>query len=227
MLPFWVRARALARVRACALSWGAGLVAALSGCVPTTYFVRSDHFTLTLPRDWDLRPSDGGNAAAIVRVPGATADGARSGLDLRLYTWLARSPIEQPTADALARLTQAGELGIHTGASPDRTTCAALSERFVLFGRAQPAVHTQTGAGQHLIVVAGQAQGSLIAAVGVVPMRGGAYCPDVEAMQSAMRRLAGELAGADRSDRPPPVEARFAPLEPSMTPPVLPAPPVP
>jgi hypothetical protein len=212
--------------RACALAWGAGVVAAQFGCAPTTYFVRSDHFTLTLPRDWELRPSDGGNPATIVRVPGATAYGARSGLELRLYAWLARSPIEQPTADAWARLALADELGINTAAPPDRTTCAALSERFALFGRVQPAVHALTSAGQHLIIVAGQAQGSLVAAVGVVPMRG-AYCPDVQAMQSAMRRLANELAGADLSDRPPLVESRFAPIGPSMSAPVLPAAPVP
>jgi hypothetical protein len=204
---------------------GATLVSVI-GCVPQSYILRSDHFTLTMPRAWELvKDARSPRAAAIVRVPAGDAAGGRLGPELRIYPWLARAPIAQPTEEALKRLAQEDddELGLRAALPANRDRCGTLVDRFSLFGGPQTAVHLET-AFTHLIVVAGQSQWSLVAVVGVVSTA--RYCRDLAVMEEAMGTLGTALTGADPSERPTPVPPVFAPLPPYPAP-ELPAPPSP
>lgn len=174
--------------------------------------MRSDHFRVTVPRTWQVvRVPGPADAPGIVRVPAARnqASGADTALELYFYPWLARSPIAQPTQEAFRRLVADDQLNLKTAGPPDTSGCASLIDHVSLFGAAQPVIHLETPTGDHIVLAAGQSQGSLVAVAGVVP--GGARsCRDVLAMQDVMRSLAKLLVGADLSDRPPMPPAVFA-----------------
>jgi hypothetical protein len=189
------------------------LAGAGGGCASHDYVVRSDHFQITIPRTWQVvrapGPADG---PAIVRVPAAhnPAGGADTALDLYFFPWLERRPIAQPTQEAFRRLVADDQLNLKTAGPPDTGGCASLINYLSLFGVPQPVIHVETPTGDHIVLAAGQSQGSLVAVAGVVP--GGARsCRDVLAMQNAMDSLATLLVGMDVADRPPPPRAEFAP----------------
>jgi hypothetical protein len=85
-----------------------------------------------------------------------------------------------------------------------------LIDRLWLFGALQPAMHVETASGAHVIVAAGQACGSLVAVVGVVPPSA-RLCDNVVAMQDAMASLRQRLVGADPSDHVTVPAPLFAP----------------
>jgi hypothetical protein len=196
-----------------------------AGCASQEYLIRSDHFSVTVPRTWEVvrlaGPADG---PAVVHVPGPRVSGG-DGVPLALYffPWLERSPIAQPTQEAFARLVSSDELDLKAAGPPDRNHCNMLIDHLWLFGALQPARHVETPGGDHIIVAAGQARGSLVAVVGVVPASA-STCAGVEAMQEAMRSLSQKLVGADPSDRVFVAGARFAPYPPNRPALELPAP---
>ena len=200
----------------------AAAVVSVIGCAPQSYVVRSDHFTLTMRRGWEVvNDARSSRATVIVSVPAGESAGGRAGPELFIYPWLARDRIAQPTEEALKRLAADDELGLRAALPPDRDRCGMLPDRLSLLGGPQIAVHLETAAA-HLIVVAGQAQGSLVAVVGVVSTAA-SYCPDLAVMVEAMQTLGTTLVGADRSDLPPPQPPSIAPLPPYPVP-VLPSP---
>ena len=200
--------------RCAALPLATLLALAGGGCASQDYVIRSEHFRVTIPRTWEVvrapGPADG---PAIVRVPaaGGEAGGADAGLNLYIYPWLARRPIGQPTQEAFRRLAADDQLNLKAAGPPDTHGCASLIETLSLFGAPQPVIHVETPTGDHIVLAAGQSEGSLIAVAGIVP--GGARsCRDVLAMQNAMDSLARRLVGVDVSDRPSMPVAAFAPL---------------
>jgi len=187
--------------------------AAAAGCAPQEYLIRSDHFTVTVPRTWQLvRPGGPAEAPAIVRVPAPRVSGG-SGvpLELHFYPWLERNPIARPTEEAFERLVSDNQLNLRTAGPPDRNHCEMLIDHLWLFGASQPVKHVETADGNHIIVAAGQARGSLVAVVGVVPASA-STCGGVEALQDAMGSLRQKLVGADPSDRVVVPGVRFAPF---------------
>lgn len=184
-----------------------------AGCASSQeYLIRSDHFTVTIPRSWQVvRPAGPAEGPAIVRVPASRVSGGDGmPLDLYFYPWLERSPIAQPTQEALQRLVADNELDLKAAGPPDRNHCEGLIDRLWLFGALQPAMHVETASGAHVIVAAGQARGSLVAVVGVVPPSA-RMCDNVVAMQDAMGSLRQKLVGADPSDRVMVPAPHFAP----------------
>ena len=175
-----------------------------AGCASQEYLIRSDHFTVTVPRSWEVvRPAGPADGPAIVRVPASreSARGATTSLDLYVYPWLERSPIAQPTEEAFQRLVAGNELELQAAGPPDPNRCEMLIDHLWLFGARQPVKHVETARGDHIIVAAGQTRGSLVALVGVVPETGASSCRNVVAMQDAMGSLREKLVGADPSDR--------------------------
>jgi len=176
-----------------------------TGCASSQeYLIRSDHFTVAVPRTWEVvRPAGPANGPAIVRVPASreSARGATTALDLYVYPWLERAPIAQPTQEAFQRLAADHELDLQAAGPPDHDHCDMLIDHLWLFGARQPVKHVETARGDHIIVAAGQTGGSLVALVGVVPATGASSCRNVMAMQDAMGSLREKLVGADPSDR--------------------------
>ena len=146
-----------------------------------------------------MRPPGPADGPAIVRVS-RVSGGDGVPLDLYFYPWLERSPIAHPTQEAFQRLVSDDELDLKAAGPPSRHHCEGLIDRLWLFGALQPAMHVETASGAHVIVAAGQALGSLVAVIGVVPPSA-RLCDNVVAMQDAMGSLRQKLVGADPSDR--------------------------
>jgi hypothetical protein len=184
--------------------------------------IRSDHFTVAVPRSWELvRPAGPAEGPAIVHVPVSRVIGGDGmPLDLYFYPWLERSPVAQPTQEAFRRLVADNELDLKAAGPPDRNHCEMLIDHLWLFGARQPAMHIETASGAHVILAAGQARGSLVAVVGVVPASA-RVCDNVVAMQDAMGSLREKLVGADPSDRAMVPAPRFAPYPSSRAAPEL------
>ena len=190
--------------------------------------LRSDHFSLTVPRRWVVVRAPGpATGPAIVRVPRGAGEDAHQGvhqgahqgahndasLELYVYPWLARAAIEQPTQEALRRLISDGVLDPKIAAPVDEARCPDIAGQLRMLGALEPAVHLETSSGDHLIVVGGQSRGSLIAMLGVVTGRG-SVCDNVVALQAAMREMGSGLDGYDPSDHariPTPDVAAFPP----------------
>ena len=177
-------------------------VAAGAGCASQEYLIRSDHFTVTVPRTWEVvRAAGPADGPAIVRVHAPRVRGGDDvPLNLYFYPWLERSPIAQPTQEAFGRLVAENELNLKAAGPPDRNHCEMLIDHLWLFGAPQPAKHVETAGGDHIIVAAGQSRGSLVAVVGVVPARR-AFLRRRRGDADAMGFLRQALVGADPSDR--------------------------
>lgn len=181
----------------------ASIAILVGGCASSQeYSIHPDHFTVTVPRSWELVRSAGpADGPAIVHVPASRVSGGDGmPLDLYFYPWLERSPVARPTQEAFQRLLADSELDLKAAGPSDRNHCEGLVDRLWLFGALQPAMHVETASGAHVIVVAGQARGSLVAVVGVVPPSR-RLCDNIVAMQDAMGSLREKLVGADPSDR--------------------------
>jgi hypothetical protein len=203
------------------------LIATGAGCGSQEYLIRSDHFIVTVPRSWEVvRAAGPADGPAIVRVPAPRDPSRGSGvpLDLYFFPWLERRPIAQPTQEAFQRLVADNELNLKAAGPPDRNHCDMLVDHLWLFGARQPVLHVETASGDHIILAAGQASGSLVAVVGVVPASA-RVCGDVVAMQDAMGALRQALAGADPSDRAVFPAQLFAPYPPNRPSPELQPPP--
>jgi hypothetical protein len=194
------------------------------GCAAQDSLLRSDHFTVTLPRSWEVVRVPGPTTEpAVVRVPRGAVDNATSGtsLELYVYPWLARRTIEQPTQEVLRRLVSDGVLDLQSATPASGARCSDFAGQFRMLGALEAAVHLETPTGDHVIVVGGQSRGSLIAMIGVVTGRG-SLCDNVGALQTAMRTMGSRLAGYDPTDHPRLPTPRIAPL-PQRSEPELPS----
>ncbi len=86
-------------------------VAAIAGCAATGVTLRSNHYRVYVPADWQVIDTGGvTDVPTVLRVP-APADRATSAMEIRLYPWLAQGPLADPTGDALKHLADGGVLG--------------------------------------------------------------------------------------------------------------------
>jgi hypothetical protein len=124
--------------------------------------IRSEHFRVTIPRTWEgVRAPGPADGHAIVRVPARVpvarnqAGGGDTGLELYIYPWLARRPIEQPTQEAFRRLVADDQLNLKAAGPPHTSGCASLIDHLALFGAPQPAIHLETPTGDHIVLGGG------------------------------------------------------------------------
>jgi hypothetical protein len=186
----------------------AGIPAA-GGCARTDYLVRSDHYTVVVPKSWRVVQKGGEvNLPTILRVPSPTispSDVSEDKLELRVYPWLERSPIQMTTEEAVKRLAAAGELELQSAVPVRADDCASAELHLLLFGTRHAAIRLRTISGRLLVIAASQGGGSLVAIVGVMDKP--PSCLNIETTEDAMKTLAAALTenGGSRPPRNPPV----------------------
>jgi hypothetical protein len=172
----------------------------LGGCAATGVTLRSNHYRLFVPPEWQLVVA-GGDAGipTLLRVPPPTGvDGPP--VEIRLYAWLVQGPLPDASAAALQRLAAASTLDLQT-ARPDEP-CGDWMNQCVLFGEPARVSHIKTSAGRHIALVAGDASGSLVAVVALAAST--PSCHDLETIDAALKRVAGQIASAPDVSRPAP-----------------------
>ena len=184
---------------------GIAVVLAISGCAATGVTLRSNHFHLEVPSDWQVVDAGGSEQIpTLVRVP------AKSGVpevEMRLYPWLVSAPPADTAGDVLGRLAATNVLGLAAARSDDAEPCPDRAMQFFLFGKPARAIHLTNAAGQRIVVTAGESGGSLVAVLAAVAP-GGSGCVDVAAMDAAIERLAASMIEApdlSSPSRPPTV----------------------
>lgn len=189
-------------VRRFARTWLACLAAvvAVAGCATVAPTLRSHHFTLELPADWQLvEAGSGGATPTRVRAP---AHAGAPEVDVRVYAWSVAEPPADTAADAHARLA-AIDSGIAAAHADDAEPCPERANGFFVFGKQARALHLLTARGEHIVITAGESRGSLVAMTATIAP-GTAGCAGVAALDAAIERLAASLiTGADLS-RPVP-----------------------
>lgn len=179
------------------------VVLAMAGCAANGVTLRSNHFHLEVPSDWQVVEAGGSEQLpTLVRAP------AKRGVpevEMRLYAWLVSEPPGDAAGDVLGRLAATNVLGLAAARSDDAEPCPHRAMQFFLFGKPARAIHLTNDAGQRVVVTAGESAGSLVAVLAAVAA-GGSACADVEAMDATVERLAASLTEpADLSSpaRPP------------------------
>jgi len=191
-------------------------------CAPNNAVLRSNHYHLVVPADWQAT-SEGG--ATVLHVPQAATAPGGGKLDLRLHSWLVNRAVDQPVQESVRRLAELGGGQLQPAGDATEEACGELPHGFRMFGQAQSAAHMRTASGDYVVVTAAQESGSLIAAVGIVPNRE-PLCDNLHAMTAAMQSLGDTLTPADdptlpgRSPIPldSPVTGRPSPEIPNLLP---------
>jgi hypothetical protein len=164
--------------------------------------LRSNHYRVYVPAEWQVVATGGvTDIPTVLRAP-ARPDQTADAMEIRLYPWLTHGPLPDPTGDAFKHLADSGVLDLATATRDDDQPCSERTGEFFMFGRPTRAIHVKTATGQHLVITAGHADGSLVGVVGIVPP-GRSACADVGDMDSAIRRLAGTMASSGDPTRPP------------------------
>jgi hypothetical protein len=181
----------------------AGLAAAaLAGCAATGVTLRSNHYRVSVPPDWQVIATGGvTDAPTVLRVP-APADRTTDAMEIRLYPWLAQGPLADPTGDALKHLSDGRVLDLVTATAGPEEPCPDETRAFFVFGRSTRAIRARTATGQHVVITAGHADGSLVSVVGITAP-GRSACADVGDMDSAIKRLAATMASSGDTTRAP------------------------
>lgn len=178
------------------------LVAALAGCAPIGVTLRSNHYRLYVPPEWQVVATGGTtNVPTVLRIPGA-GDNAATGMEIRLYPWLVEGTLADPTGDALRRLAEGGVLDLVTAADEEEP-CRQQSGELFMFGRPTRAIHARTKSGQRVVITGGDQYGSLVGVVGILAP-GRSPCDDAQSMDAAIKRLIGAMAGTGDASRPVP-----------------------
>jgi hypothetical protein len=168
--------------------------AASAGCAAPGATLHSNHYTVYAAPEWQVVEASGDPAIpTLLRVPPAEG---RTGptVEIRIYSWLTRQPIAQPSGEAFERLGAAGALGV--ARERDDEPCVGSASEVVVFRQPAHLTHMNNAANQRLALAAGHTAGSLVAIVGVVAATP-SPCVDTLALDSAVKRVAGALA-ADR-----------------------------
>jgi len=173
---------------------------ALGGCAATGLTLRSNHYRLFVPPEWQLVVA-GGDAGipTLLRVPPPTGvDGPP--VEVRLYAWTVQGPLPDASDEALHRLAGAATLDLQS-ARPDEP-CGGWMDQCVLFGEPARVSHIKTSSGRHVALVAGHDSGSLVAVVALAA--GPPSCRDIEVIDAALKRVAGQITSAPDVSRPTP-----------------------
>jgi hypothetical protein len=172
-------------------------------CAPTNVVLRSNHYRVVVPPAWQVAEQSGGpTEPTVLRVPAAPSAKPGDTLELRLYAWTAPGVIADPTAEATRLLAGREELELEAAAAADERRCGEQVRGFWLLGKPRHAVHLRMKNGHHLVIAAGQARGSLVAAVGYVRDEP-PFCDNIVAVDAALTTLATALGRGDDLTRPP------------------------
>ena len=176
-------------------------VALIAGCAANGVTLRSNHYRVYVPPEWQV-VEEGGDSAipTLLRIPAAT-EGV-PGVELRLYPWHAQGPVADPTGDALKRLADAGIVfGGAARLEDEGPPCPAQNLEFFVFGNAARTVHVLSGTGRAGIITAGFKYGSL---VGIVALASSdkPTCAEVQTMVAAIRRVTVTLTATGDPSRP-------------------------
>ena len=193
----------MSRLRAVAR---AGLVALLAGCAANGVTLRSNHYRVYVPPEWEVVEQGGDSEIPTLLRIAAAREGV-PGVELRLYPWLAEGPLADPTGAALQRLAGAGILlGDAARLEDEGPPCPAQNLEFFVFGNPARTIHVLTGTGRAGLLTAGYAYGSLVGIVALAASNR-PTCPEVQTMVAAIRRLTITLAASGDASRvvPPPL----------------------
>jgi hypothetical protein len=203
------------------LAWA--VAATVAGCAATGVTLRSNHFHLYVPPEWQVHEQGGdGVLPTLLRIP------AENGMpvDLRLYTWVVEGPLADPTRAAIERLAATGAIAPRAAETVE--PCSDRNTGFVIFGRAVRAAHGVDIAGMRQVITAGYASGSLVGIVASTAAQE-PLCACFDAMHAVISRLSRSLAPGGDARKPivPPVILEQPnTLAPIFVPPVDPTPPL-
>ena len=176
--------------------------AAIAGCAPVGMTLRSNHYRVYVPPEWQVVTTGGTSSApTVLRVPAPGVESATA-MEIRLYPWEVDAALADPTGDALKRLAEGGVLDL-VAAADDEEPCPQRTGGLFMFGRPTRAIHTRVKSGQRVVVTAADQYGSLVAVVGILAP-GRSPCDDAQSMDSAIKRLIGAMAGTGDASRPVP-----------------------
>jgi hypothetical protein len=165
---------------------------ATGGCAATGVTMRSNHFQLDVPAEWQIvDPGGRDELATVVRAP--AKDGSPA-VEMRLYAWLVSEAPADAAGDVLRRLAAKNVLGLAAAHADDAEPCPDRAAQFFVFGKPTRALYLTNAAAQRLVVTAGESDGSLVAVVAAIGA-GGSGCVDAAAMDAAVERLVASLGG--------------------------------
>jgi hypothetical protein len=177
------------------------VVMAVGGCAATGVTLRSNHFRLAVPPDWQVVEAGGGESPTLVRAP--ASDGAPT-VDVRLYPWVVHEAPADAAGDVLARLTAKDVLGLAAAQPDEHELCASRAAQFFVFGKPARAIHLTGTDGRKVVVTAGESHGSLVAVVGAIAP-GTWGCAATMRMDAVIERVAASMTGgADAAHASPP-----------------------
>jgi hypothetical protein len=176
-----------------------GVALALAGCAPTTVRLRSNHFHVGVPSDWQM-VEVGGDPERPTTIRTPATDGAPE-VELRLYAWTVQTPPADAADDVVHRLAGQNALGPATARSDNDEPCPDRAAQFFVLGKPARAIHLADGDGRRIVVTAGESGASLVGIVASVAPSG-AGCADTQAMDAAVERVAASLTGAEDLSRP-------------------------
>lgn len=178
-----------------------GAVLAVVGCAATGVTLRSNHFRLAVPPDWQLvEAGGGGEIPTLIRAP---ASGGAPEVDIRLFPWLVGEVPVDAAGEVLKRLAAMNVIGLAAARTDDAEPCPDRAAQFFVLGRPARAIHLTNTEGRRIVVTAGESRGSLVAVVAAIAA-GTSACSDIKAMDAAIERLAASLTGAADLLRPAP-----------------------
>ena len=173
-----------------------------AACAPTNVVLRSNHYRVVVPSAWRVAEQSGGaEEPTVLRVPAAASAKPGDTLELRLYAWPAPAGVADPVGEATRLLAGRKQGEMQSAAAADER-CSGLTRSYWLFGKPERAVHLRTPDGHHVVVTAGQAASSLVAAVGYVRDEP-PFCDNLAAFDAALGALRGSLADSGDLARVP------------------------
>ena len=177
------------------------LIALVAGCAANGVTLRSNHYRVYVPPEWQVVEQGGDSELpTLLKVP-AAAEGV-PGVELRLYPWHAQGPVADPTGDALKRLADAGVLvGDAARLEDEGPPCPAQNLEFFVFGKPARTIHVLTGTGRAGLITAGYAYGSLVGIIALATSNR-PTCVEVQMMAEAIRRVTITLAATGDPSRP-------------------------
>ena len=184
----------------------------MAGCASTTVTLRSHHFHVAVPSDWQVVEAYGGERPALLRAP---ATGSSPEIELRLYSWTVPGPPPDAAGDVLQRLAGMNVLGLAGARSDDAEPCPDRAVHYFVFGKPARAIHLTSADGRRVVVTAGESLGSLVGVVAAMAA-GGSGCTDSNAMDAAVERLAASISEAgdlSAPPQPPPVTPIWDPIK--------------
>jgi len=181
----------------------------IAGCAAHGVTLRSNHFNVYLPADWEVVDT-GGNAGNPTLLRPRNAAATEGAVEVRLYPWLVQGPFDDPTGEVYRRLADLGSLDKPgPGADGDESPCADRNPSFVVFGKPARSVPFTTQGAQSGLLTAGYADGSLVGIVAIANSRQ-PLCAQFASISAAIRQLADAMTSSGDPTRPVPRPARLA-----------------